>query len=69
MRYGMSPVQFLDSIGVFDYGGGGFHGVWMDETDRNICREKKVSIVTNPSSNAKTCEWNCGFTCFKKGGN
>ena len=51
MRYGMSPVQFLDSIGLFDYGGGGFHGVWMDETDRNICREKKVSIVTNPSSN------------------
>ena len=35
MRYGMSPVQFLDSIGLFDYGGGGFHGVWMDETDRN----------------------------------
>ena len=52
-RYGVSPVQFLDSIGMFDYGGGGFHGVWMSEKDMEICAEKNVSIVTNPCSNAK----------------
>lgn len=52
-RYGLSPVQFLDSIGMFDYGGGGFHGVWMSEKDMEICAEKNVSIVTNPCSNAK----------------
>lgn len=68
MRYGMSPVQFLDSIGVFDYGGGGFHGVWMDETDRNICREKKVSIVTNPSSNAKLASGIADLPALKKAG-
>jgi 5-methylthioadenosine/S-adenosylhomocysteine deaminase len=52
-RYGMSPVKFLDSLGMFNYGGGGFHGVWMNEEDMEICAEKKVSIVSNPSSNLK----------------
>ena len=52
-RYNVSPFEFLDSIGMFDYGGGGFHGVWMSEKDRQICQEKKVSIVSNPSSNLK----------------
>jgi 5-methylthioadenosine/S-adenosylhomocysteine deaminase len=52
-RYGMSPVKFLDSLGMFNYGGGGFHGVWMNEEDMEICADKKVSIVSNPSSNLK----------------
>lgn len=52
-RYGMSPVKYLDSVGIFEYGGGGFHGVWMDEEDMDICAKKKVSIVSNPASNVK----------------
>lgn len=52
-RHGMSPVKYLDSLGLFEYGGGGFHGVWMDEEDKEICAEKGVSIVSNPSSNVK----------------
>lgn len=52
-RYQMSPVKYLDSIGLFEYGGGGFHGVWMDEEDMDICVRKKVSIVSNPASNVK----------------
>lgn len=52
-RHGMSPVKFLDSVGLFNYGGGGFHGVWLDEEDIRICRERGISIVTNPGSNAK----------------
>lgn len=52
-RYHVSPFVFLDSIGMFEYGGGGFHGVWMSEEDKEICQKKKVSIVSNPSSNLK----------------
>lgn len=52
-RYGMSPVEFLDSVGLFDYGGGGFHGVWLSDRDIELCRDRGVSIVTNPCSNAK----------------
>ncbi len=52
-RHGMSPVKYLDSVGIFEHGGGGFHGVWMDEEDMEICARKNVSIVSNPSSNVK----------------
>lgn len=52
-RYGVSPVKLLDSLGVFDYGGGGYHCVWTDEEDREILKEKGLSVVTNPASNAK----------------
>lgn len=52
-RYGMSPVKFLDSVGMFNYGGGGFHGVWMNDEDMDICRERNVSIIINPCSNLK----------------
>ncbi|MCH5252658.1 MAG: amidohydrolase [Lachnospiraceae bacterium] len=52
-RYQMSPVKYLDSVGIFEYGGGGFHGVWMSEEDMDICAKKGVSIVSNPASNVK----------------
>lgn len=52
-RYNVSPFEYLDSIGMFEYGGGGFHGVWMSEKDKEICQKKGVSIVSNPSSNLK----------------
>lgn len=52
-RNGLTPTAFLDSIGLFDYGGGGFHCVHMTETDLNICVKHNLSVVTNPASNAK----------------
>ena len=52
-RYGMTPPQLLDSIGFFDYGGGGFHCVWMSEEDIDLFARKKLWAVTNPCSNLK----------------
>lgn len=52
-RYGMSPVKLLDSLGVFDYGGGGYHCVYLDEEDMEIFRKRNLSAVTNPGSNTK----------------
>lgn len=52
-RYGMTPTVFLDSLGMFEYGGGGFHCVYMSEKDLEVCRDKKVWVVTNPASNLK----------------
>lgn len=52
-RYQMSPFEFLDSLGIFEYGGGGFHGVWMSDKDREICKKRGFGIVSNPSSNLK----------------
>ena len=52
-RCGMTPPQFLDSLGFFDYGGGGFHCVWMSEEDIALFARKKLWAVTNPCSNLK----------------
>lgn len=52
-RYGMTPGIFLDSLGMFDYGGGIYHGVYVTKEELEIFREKNVSIITNPGSNTK----------------
>ena len=52
-RYGKTPTAFLDSLGMFEYGGGGFHCVYMTDEDLEICKEKGIWAVTNPSSNVK----------------
>lgn len=52
-RYGISPVKLLDSLGMFDYGGGGYHCVWLDEEDMEIFRKRNLTAVTNPGSNTK----------------
>ena len=52
-RDGMTPTQFLESLGLFDYGGGGFHCVWMDEKDREIFQRRGLWAVSCPASNAK----------------
>lgn len=52
-RYGMTPTEFLDSLGMFDYGGGGYHCVYMSEKDLKIFEEKGLSVITNPASNLK----------------
>ncbi len=52
-RYGKTPTVFLDSLGMFEYGGGGFHCVHMTDEDMNVLKEKNVWAVTNPASNVK----------------
>lgn len=52
-RYGMTPTQLFDKLGMLEYGGGGFHCVWFDERDMDIYRDKGLFMVTNPSSNLK----------------
>ncbi len=52
-RHGATPVQYLDSLGLWEYGGGIFHGVWTDEKDRAILRKNGMHLVSCPCSNAK----------------
>jgi len=52
-RYGLTPPQLLDRVGLFRYGGGGFHCVYMSEEDIALFGEKKLWAVTNPASNLK----------------
>ena len=52
-RYGMTPTVFLDSLGMFDYGGGGYHCCHMTDEDIEIFKKRGMSAVTNPGSNTK----------------
>ncbi|MDE7361197.1 MAG: amidohydrolase [Oscillospiraceae bacterium] len=52
-RYGITPTQLFDKLGMFEYGGGGFHCVWFDERDMEIFADKGLWMVTNPASNLK----------------
>ena len=44
-RYGMTPPQFLDSLGLFDYGGGGYHCVYFTEEDMELFAKKGLHII------------------------
>ncbi len=52
-RYGVTPVELMDQLGLFEYGGAGHHMVYTSENDREILKEKGIYVVTNPSSNLK----------------
>lgn len=52
-RYGVTPAMFLDNMGIFEYGGGGYHCVHMTEPDMELFRRRRLSVITNPASNMK----------------
>ena len=52
-KTGMTPVAYMDSLGLFRHGGGLFHGVHMDESDFDILKKRGICVVTNPASNLK----------------
>ncbi len=48
---GMSPVQYLEKIGVLGPELVAAHCIFVDETDRKLLAERQVGCVHNPSSN------------------
>lgn len=65
-RYGSSPVKALADMGIWEYGGGGFHCVHTSEEDMEIIREKGLYVVTNPASNAKLASGIAPITALLK---
>lgn len=53
IRYGMTPAMFLDSLGMFTYGGGGYHCVYMSPEDMDVFSMRRLHVITNPASNLK----------------
>ena len=52
-RYGKSPTKLFNDLGLFNYGGAGFHSVWVDDDDLEIYKEKGIWAVINAGSNCK----------------
>lgn len=51
-RHGVSPVAFLDSLGVLSKRALMVHCVWVDADDLGIMAERGVRVVHNPGANA-----------------
>ena len=52
-RHGATPTRLFDDLGLLDYGGGGYHCVWLSDGDIDIFRERGLYAVLNACSNAK----------------
>ena len=63
-RYGVSPTVFLDSLGLFDFGGGGYHCVHLTDEDIDIFKKRNMSIISNPGSNTKLASGIAPITKF-----
>lgn len=52
-RYGKSPTLFLDEMGIFNYGGGAYHSVWVSDDDLEVYKKRGIWAIINAGSNAK----------------
>ena len=67
-RHGMSPTAYFDSLGLFDYGGGGFHCVWFSDSDIDIFTRRGLWAVTCPASNSKLASGTAPLVKFARHG-
>lgn len=58
-KYGKTPIGLFNDIGMFNYGGGIFHGNYISDDDIEILKEKNITVVTNPASNLKLASGIC----------
>lgn len=56
---GMTPVQYLNSLGAFDTPALTAHCVWVEGEDFDILKEKGVYVASNPVSNLKLASGIC----------
>jgi 5-methylthioadenosine/S-adenosylhomocysteine deaminase len=52
-RHGVSPVAYLDGLGVLRPNTLAAHCVWLGQEDIRILAERDVAVAYNPTSNAK----------------
>ena len=63
-----SPVEVLEGAGLLDQPCIAAHGVWLDDTDRQILASKNVTVVHNPASNLKLTSGFCDVVALEKAG-
>ncbi len=52
-KYGKTPTKLFDDLGLFNYGGGAYHSVWVTDEDLEIYKKRNVYAVINAGSNCK----------------
>ena len=67
-RYGLTPPQLMERLGLLRYGGSAFHCVWVNEEDVSILARHGVYAVTNPASNLKLASGIAPLGRMREGG-
>jgi len=52
-QYNKTPTELFDKLGLFNYGGGAFHSVWISEEDLEIYKKRSIWAIINSASNCK----------------
>ena len=52
-RHGKTPAKFLYDEGLFKYGGGGYHCIYLTEEEVAIFKNNDLIVVSCPGSNTK----------------
>lgn len=52
-RHNMTPIEYMNKMGLLDTGAVCAHCVWVTDNDLDIMHEKNASIAHNPESNLK----------------
>lgn len=52
-QYNKTPTELFEKLGLFNYGGGAFHSIWVCEDDLDIYKKHGVYAVINSGSNCK----------------
>ncbi|WP_206458791.1 amidohydrolase [Anaerovorax sp. IOR16] len=56
---GLTPVQYLNNLGVFENPTTAAHCVWLEEDDYQILKDKQVTVASCPISNLKLASGVC----------
>lgn len=51
--YNKTPTELFEKIGLWNYGGGAFHSVWVNDEDLDIYKKHGIYAVINSGSNSK----------------
>jgi len=52
-RGGKTPTEFMESHHLFQYGGGGYHCIYLSENDQRIFASRHLHLISCPGSNMK----------------
>lgn len=52
-KYGKTPTQLFNDLRIWNYGGGAYHSVWVNDDDLQIYKDKNVWAIINAGSNCK----------------
>lgn len=52
-RHGLTPTALFEQLGLFDFGGGCYHCVALNDDDIDIFKKRKVFAISCPGSNTK----------------